>query len=341
MGSGASRLMGAGGASSGGGNNPNRMPGATTSTSGNDTIVGPSLTSLLGLPPPQPTAFPQVYQENGIPLRSRNHQWPNVSASVMELYRRRSDVQQQIQAVRANQNSGAQPNSRALLMELTTQLGQIESQINAREMMGPFVSSPIPPPQGQPGSSNFWSAMQDDSGSAGRFNVNHRLPDLRFSGGSCGRLNSGSSANNNPPSPRSLLRGGNTNGFRSPRHNSGTENFPVSSNSNNNNNSSTNSGFLILRGVPSSMSRGVLESALGDGLVKLNSLPTRGTFLARFSTQDAALSMALHFSSLPNSPIFANIIEERQAFELLMEAYNVMPGVAAATSVGSGTGAPN
>ena len=89
------------------------------------------------------------------------------------------------------------------------------------------------------------------------------------------------------------------------------------------------------------MSKSVLESLLGEGLLKLHSLPARGAFLARFSTHEAALSMASHFSSLPNSTIIANMIEERQACELMMEAYSTMPGVAVATSVDGGSGTTN
>ena len=82
---------------SGGINSNNRMPAVAVNSNGGigagDPIVGASLTSLLGLPPPQQTQFPQVYQENGFVLRNRNHQWPAnppISPSLIELHRRKS-----------------------------------------------------------------------------------------------------------------------------------------------------------------------------------------------------------------------------------------------------------
>lgn len=77
------------------------------------------------------------------------------------------------------------------------------------------------------------------------------------------------------------------------------------------------------------MSRSTLESFLGSGLMTLHSLSTRGTFVARFVSPEAAVDVGFQLTAnAPNSPpLFVTIIEERQAFDLIVEALNAASGV--------------
>lgn len=89
MGNGANRIIS-------GGVGGSRVPGAAAASSG-DSILGSSLSSLLGLPPPQ-------QQENGFSpmlMRGRNYQWQPTNAppanfafisSIMELQRKRQVI---------------------------------------------------------------------------------------------------------------------------------------------------------------------------------------------------------------------------------------------------------
>ncbi|VDK22342.1 unnamed protein product [Taenia asiatica] len=315
VGNGANRIIA-------GGVGGNRMPSAAAASSG-DSILGSSLSSLLGLPPPQ-------QQENGFSpmlMRGRNYQWQPANApptnfafisSIMELQRKRQDIQRQIQMFRNNPTMCSLPGGMALLNELSLQLHHVEHQISAREVAGTFASSSGPPLQ--PSVPAFWSNSEEARSNTS--SLTQRLQDLRIGASACNsNNNAASSTSNNPPSPRSAFRT-TTNGFRSPRHNSGTDGFPG-------NGGNLPSGWLLIRGVPPSMSRSTLESFLGSGLMTLHSLSTRGTFVARFVSPEAAVDVGFQLTAnAPNSPpLFVTIIEERQAFDLIVEALNAASGV--------------
>ncbi|EUB61760.1 hypothetical protein EGR_03306 [Echinococcus granulosus] len=322
---------------SGGGGN--RMPGAAASAGG-DSILGSSLSSLLGLPPPQ-------QQENGFSpmlIRGRNYQWQPTNApptnlafiaSIMELQRKRQvivsppfaliPVGSLYHCFIAPRTFNGKSNYSAAL-----QLHQVENQISAREVSGAFASNPVPPPQ--PPVSTFWSNPEETRPNAS--SLTQRLQDLRIGAGTCSSNNNPApSISNNPPSPRSVFRA-TTNGFRSPRHNSGTDNFAG-------NGGNLASGWLLIRGVPPSMSRPTLESFLGTGLLNLHPLPTRGTFVARFITPEVAMDVGFQLTAnAPNSsPLLVTIIEERQAFDLIVEALNAVSGVNAVAAAAAAAAA--